>query len=120
MAEHIFRLQHVGPADDARTDGEESRLDGMLVQIVEEHGRVRAGAVVVGNTPGELVGAGRDVRGPGVSAASPPTIGLSVGHGSGRSNTSSVSGGGDVGNVGASNLLEPLLNLWRVGRRNNV
>jgi hypothetical protein len=46
MAHHVLGLNHLGTGDGAGTDDEEGRFEVLLVEEVEEAGRVRRGSVV--------------------------------------------------------------------------
>ena len=54
MTLHVLLDEDLRTLDDARTDDEESGLELVLVEIVEEFRGVRGRAVIVTETPAEL------------------------------------------------------------------
>ncbi len=76
MLTEILLLQQGGVRDSTRTDHEERRLQVLLIEIVEQVGRVWRWAVVVRKTPRELVGTGGHVGLTSASTASPPATAL--------------------------------------------
>ena len=117
MTSHVLLLQHRRVRDSTGADHEHSRLQVVLVEVLQEVGRVQRGTVVVGQTPCVLVGAGRDIRVADAATACPPAAAL-VGGELGVGGASTGLGGLEVGNLDARvlHLLDPLLDLGRVRR----
>lgn len=69
---HVFHLQGVRLLKDSRSDCEERRLEVVGVKILQQVWRVEGRAIVVRQTPGKLIRAGRDVSITRATTASPP------------------------------------------------
>jgi hypothetical protein len=72
MTSHILRLKSLREFEASRADGEEGGVERFLTEEVEQVGGVVPWTVVVGETPGVLVGAGCDIGRAGASGTGPP------------------------------------------------
>lgn len=117
----VFRLKDVLTRDRSRSDNEEGRFEVNLVQVLQQSRSVRRWSVIVTHTPCKLLRAASDVALASAPTASPPTD-RSVGDEIWVSGATARDRWGYVGNWNARvlNLLDPLLNLWGVGRRCNI
>lgn len=114
----VLLLEERGVGERARADDEEGGLEVVLVEVVEEVRGIGRGAVVVGQAPGELVGAADDVGRAGAPAAGPPAALRVVRDGAGVSGAPAGDGGGESGDRDARvlDVLDPLQDLGGVRR----
>lgn len=116
VAGHVLLLEKGRVRDGTGADDKERGLEVHLVEILEKVRRVGSRAIVVGETPGELLGADSDIGVPNTSTARPPAV-AGVRSSLRVSPASTSHGRGNVGDRDARvlDILDPLLYDGRVG-----
>lgn len=118
MSRYVLGDKHLRSRDDSRPDDEEGGRQIVLVQIVEQDGRVRRRSIIVGETPVVLVGTGNDIGRSSATTTRPPTSRRIL---DGLRRVEARTGGGTkLGNIAEIELGQPRLDLGRVYGRNPV